>query len=204
MFGIADFGAFCLAVIVFLAVPGPGTLALLDATGKGGFKAGAAATLGLIAGDQCLLWLAVGGVAALLVTYPLAFHAVQYAGVAYLVWVGFKLMGAKPGGSAPIIRIRAGQYFHQAFLVTLLNPKAIIFYMAFFPLFINPATHHGLPTFLAMATTIAVLTAGYCLSLCAFANALAARVRTHQALTQWLSCLAGVFLIGCGIRLIKN
>ena len=65
MFGIADFGAFCAAVLVFLALPGPGTFALLNSTGKGGFRAGAAATFGVIAGDQCLLWLAVGGVAAL-------------------------------------------------------------------------------------------------------------------------------------------
>jgi len=80
MFGIFDFGAFCLAVLVFLALPGPGTFALLNSTGKGGFRAGAAATLGLIVGDQALLWLAVGGVAALLAAYPLAFHLIQYGG----------------------------------------------------------------------------------------------------------------------------
>jgi len=203
MFGIADFGAFCLAVIVFLALPGPGTFALLNSTGKGGFKAGAAATLGLIVGDQCLLWLAVGGVAALLSAYPLAFHLVQYAGAAYLAWVGFKLAFAKPGDASPI-QIQPRQYFRQAFLITLLNPKAIIFYMAFFPLFIDPATHRGMPTFLAMAVTIAVLTAAYCLTLSAFANAVAAKVRAHQTLARWLSRLAGVFLIGFGIRLIKN
>ncbi|RQP24283.1 LysE family transporter [Piscinibacter terrae] len=203
MFGIADFGAFCLAVIVFLALPGPGTFALLNSTGKGGFKAGAAATLGLIVGDQCLLWLAVGGVAALLAAYPLAFHVVQYAGAAYLAWVGFKLVFAKPGDASPI-QIQPRQYFRQAFFITLLNPKAIIFYMAFFPLFIDPATHRGLPTFLAMALTIATLTATYCLTLSAFANAVAAKVRAHQTLARWLSRLAGVFLIGFGIRLIKN
>ena len=60
MFGISDFGAFCLAILVFLALPGPGTFALLNSTGKGGFRAGAAATLGLILGDQVLLWMAVG------------------------------------------------------------------------------------------------------------------------------------------------
>jgi threonine/homoserine/homoserine lactone efflux protein len=203
MFGIADFGAFCLAVIVFLALPGPGTFALLNSTGKGGFKAGAAATLGLIVGDQCLLWLAVGGVAAMLAAYPLAFHLVQYAGAAYLAWVGLKLAFAKPGDASPI-QIQPRQYFRQAFFITLLNPKAIIFYMAFFPLFIDPITHRGLPTFLAMAVTIAVLTAAYCLTLSAFANAVAAKVRAHQPLARWLSRLAGVFLIGFGIRLIKN
>ena len=70
MFGISDYGAFCAAMLLFLALPGPGTFALLTSTGKGGFRAGAAATLGLIVGDQVLLWLAVAGVAALLAANP--------------------------------------------------------------------------------------------------------------------------------------
>ena len=86
MFGIADYGAFCAAILVFLALPGPGTFALLTSTAKGGFRAGAAATAGLIIGDQVLLWLAVGGVAALLAANPIWFRAVQYAGAAYLAY----------------------------------------------------------------------------------------------------------------------
>jgi leucine efflux protein len=203
MLGISDFGAFCAAILVFLALPGPGTFALLNSTAKGGFRAGAAATFGVIVGDQCLLWLAVGGVAALLAAYPVAFHLVQYAGAAYLGWIGLKLMIAKPGDASPV-RIQPRHYFRQAFMITLLNPKAIVFYMAFFPLFIDPATHRGLPTFAAMALTIATLTAVYCLTLCAFANAVAAKVRAHQSFARFLSRLAGVFLIGFGIRLIKN
>ena len=62
MFGISDYGAFCAAILLFLALPGPGTFALLTSTGKGGLRAGAAATLGVILGDQVLMWLAVGGV----------------------------------------------------------------------------------------------------------------------------------------------
>ena len=152
MLGISDFGAFCAAILVFLALPGPGTLALLNSTAKGGFRAGAAATAGVIAGDQVLLWLAVGGVAALLAAYPLAFRAVQYAGAAYLAWVGLRLILARAGGESPV-HIEPRHYARQAFLITLLNPKAIVFYMAFFPLFIDPATHRGFITFAAMATT---------------------------------------------------
>ena len=123
MLGISDFGAFCAAILVFLAMPGPGTLALL--------------------------------------------------------------------------------YARQAFLITLLNPKAIVFYMAFFPLFIDPATHRGFITFAAMAVTIASITAVYCLGLCALAGVLAARVKAHKRLSVWLSRLAGVFLIGFGLRMIR-
>lgn len=203
MFGISDFGAYCAAILVFLALPGPGTFALLTATGKGGFRAGAAATAGLIVGDQILLWLAVAGVAALLATHPTLFQAVQYAGAAYLCWIGLKLLRAQDG-AAPVVQMEAGRYFRQATLVTVLNPKAIVFYMAFFPLFIDPARHQGVVTFAAMAVTIAVLTALYCLTLCAFAHVIAAKVRAHRRVATWLERLAGVFLIGFGIRLTTN
>jgi threonine/homoserine/homoserine lactone efflux protein len=200
MLGIADFGAFCAAILLFLALPGPGTFALLTSTAKGGFRAGAAATWGVIVGDQVLLWMAVAGVAALLAAYPTVFKLVQYAGGAYLAWIGLKLLFAKPGSGSPV-RIEPHHYFRQSFVITLLNPKAIVFYMAFFPLFIDPAQHRGLVTFGAMALTIAVITAVYCLLLCAFANAVSAQVKAHQRLARALERLAGVFLIGFGIRL---
>ena len=66
MFGIADYGAFVAAIVLFLAIPGPGNLALITSTGKGGVRGGLAATVGVIAGDQALMWAAVAGVAALL------------------------------------------------------------------------------------------------------------------------------------------
>ena len=200
MLGIADYGAFCAAILLFLALPGPGTFALLTSTGKGGFRAGAAATFGVIAGDQVLLWLAVAGVAALLAAQPLLFQAVQYLGAAYLAWIGLRLLFARPGSSSPV-RIEPRHYGRQAFLITLLNPKAIVFYMAFFPLFIDPATHRGAVTFGAMAATIAVITAVYCLLLCAFADAVSARIRANRRLARGLERLAGAFLVGFGIRL---
>jgi len=200
MLGISDYGAFCAAILLFLALPGPGTFALLTSTAKGGLRGGAAATLGVILGDQVLMWLAVAGVAALLASHPLLFQGVQYLGAAYLAWVGLKLIFAKPGAASPIT-ITPGRYLRQSLLITLLNPKAIVFYMAFFPLFINPATHRGMVTFAAMAVTIAAITAVYCLLLCAFANAVSAQVRAHQRLARALERLAGVFLVGFGIRL---
>ncbi|MEO8122435.1 MAG: LysE family transporter [Burkholderiales bacterium] len=203
MFGITDYGAFCAAILLFLALPGPGTFALLLSTGKGGFKAGAQATFGLIASDQVLLWLAVGGVAALLAAHPSAFQAVQYGGAAYLAWIGLRLLVAREGRTAPI-HIEPRRYAKQAFLITLLNPKAIVFYMAFFPLFIDPATHRGGLTFIAMAVTIATLTAAYCLTFCAFAQAVSLQVKAHRRLARWMERAAGAFLVGFGIRLGSN
>ena len=200
MLGIGDFGAYCAAILLFLALPGPGTFALLASTAKGGVRGGAAATAGLILGDQVLLWLAVAGVAALLAAHPLLFKGVQYLGAAYLVWMGLKLIFAKPGNASPI-RIEPHYYARQAFLITLLNPKAIVFYMAFFPLFIDPAQHRGAVTFAAMAATIAVITAAYCLTLAVFADAIHARLKAHVGVGRLLERLAGVFLVGFGIRL---
>ena len=204
MFGIADFGAFCVAIVVLLALPGPGTFALLGATSKGGFRGGAAATFGVIVGDQILLWLAVAGVAALLAAHPAVFDGVRWAGAGYLGWMGWKLLFARTGESASPVQIAPRHYARQALLITLLNPKAIVFYMAFFPLFIDPATHRGIPTFAAMAVTVAVITVVWCLTLCAFADAVAAKVRAHRRVGLALQRFAGLCLIGFGLRLIRS
>jgi leucine efflux protein len=204
MLGITDYGAFCLAILLFLALPGPGTFTLLSSTGKGGLRAGVAATAGVILGDQVLMWLAVAGVATLLATNPAWFKAVRYLGAAYLGWIGLRLLLARGDAAASPIRIEPHHYLRQALIITLLNPKAIIFYMAFFPLFIDPAAHQGMPTFSAMALTIAVITALYGLALCAFAHALGKRIQAHRRLACGLQRIAGVFLIGFGWRLMRD
>jgi leucine efflux protein len=144
--GIRDYWAFVVAVVVFLAIPGPGNLAIITSTSKGRLLGGLAATFGVIAGDQVLMWLAVAGVAALLAAHPSVFAVVQYAGAAYLAYLGVKMILAKPG-DAPILKMEARQYFKQSMLITLLNPKAIVFYMAFFPLFCCDGCHDCFPHF---------------------------------------------------------
>ncbi len=200
MFGVADYGAFVAAIVLFLALPGPGNLALITSTGKGGLRGGLAATLGVMAADQVLLWGAVAGIAALLVAYPAAFYAVQWLGAAYLAWLGIRMLLAKPGDQ-PVLNIRAGHYFRQAGLITLLNPKAIVFYVAFFPLFIDPAHHQGLLTFGVMAVTIAALTFAYGLIVVLLVHYLAERLRAQPWIGRVLEKTAGLFLIGFGLKL---
>jgi leucine efflux protein len=200
MFGIADYGAFVAAIVLFLLIPGPGNLALITSTSKGGIRGGLAATAGVIAGDQVLMWMAVAGVAALLGAYPAAFHAVQWIGAGYLAWLGFKMLTAKPGDK-PVIHIKPSHFARQAFAITLLNPKAIVFYMAFFPLFVDPARHQGLITFGAMAATVAALTFLYGLTAVLLTHFLAERMRANPRISRTLERLAGVFLIGFGIKL---
>lgn len=200
MFGISDYGAFVLAVVLFLLIPGPGNLALITSTGKGGARAGLAACLGVMVADQVLIWMAVAGVATVLATYPAAFHAVQWLGAIYLGWLGLKLLLAKPG-DGPVLNIEPRHYFKQAGLITLMNPKSIVFYMAFFPLFVDPQQHLGMVTFAVMAATVAVLTLCYCLVVVFLTVVLADRLRANPAVVRIMEKLAGVFLIGFGLKL---
>ena len=198
--GVADYGAFVVAIIVFLLIPGPGNLALITSTSKGGIAGGMGATFGVIAGDQVLLWAAVAGVSAIMAAYPTAFHIVQWAGAIYLAFLGIKMLMAKPG-DAPLLNIKPRHYFQQALLITLLNPKAIVFYMAFFPLFVDPARHQGLLTFGVMAVTIALLTLLYCLVVIAITHFAADRMRASPRVAVWLNRVAGTMLLGFGVKL---
>jgi len=200
MFGVVDYTAFIIAVIVFLAIPGPGNLVLITSTGKGGFRGGMAATAGVIVGDQILIWLAVAGVAAVLTAWPVAFGVIQWAGAIYLAWIGWRMILTKEG-DRPILDIRAGRYFRQAMTITLLNPKAIVFYMAFFPLFVDPARHQGLVTFGVMAATIVVLTFTYCVIVSTLTLKLADRLRASPRITVWLNRIAGTMLVAFGLKL---
>ncbi|MEO6018493.1 MAG: LysE family transporter [Polaromonas sp.] len=198
--GVADYGAFVVAIIVFLLIPGPGNLALITSTSKGGIPGGLGATFGVIAGDQVLLWAAVAGVSAVMAAYPTAFHIVRWSGAVYLAWLGIKMLLARPG-DAPLLQIKPRHYLRQAMVITLLNPKAIVFYMAFFPLFVDPATHQGLRTFGVMAATIAVLTFLYGLTSVLITHYMAERIRANPKISAFLNKAAGVFLIGFGLKL---
>jgi len=200
MFGIADFPAFVLAILVFLAIPGPGNLALLVSTAKGGIRGGLASTLGIMAGDQVLIWLAVLGVSAVLLAWPAVFTAVQWLGAFYLAVLGWKMIRSRPGTS-PVLDIAVGQYFRQSCLITLFNPKAIVFYMAFFPLFVDPQQPPALATFGLMALTVAALTFLYGLVLVLLAHRLSSRVRAHPWVARALNTTAGALLMGFGCKL---
>ena len=131
MFGISDYPTFVGAVIIFLAIPGPGNLALLTSTAQAGLRGGLVAALGIMAGDQVLMWAAVAGLSALLLASPMWFGVIQWLGALYLAYLGVRMVTAKPG-DAPLLDMSSGRFFRQSFFITLLNPKAIVFYMAFF------------------------------------------------------------------------
>jgi threonine/homoserine/homoserine lactone efflux protein len=160
----------------------------------------------VLLGDQVLMWLAALGVAAVLHTQPMLFKALQLAGAAYLIWIGARLLFARAASSQVATiqpRSPGSGYFRRALLVTVLNPKAIVFFMAFFPLFIDPATFRGVVTFAAMAITVAAVAAVYCLALCAGAQAIRARLRATPVIGRVLEKTAGVFIVGFGVKLAQ-
>ncbi|MFZ6673689.1 LysE family transporter [Undibacterium sp. Xuan67W] len=207
MFGIVSYPTFVLTVLLFLAIPGPGLLGIVAATGKNGQRAGFASTLGVVVGDWVHMMLAGIGVAALLQANPLVFKAIQYLGAAYLIYIGVTLLRlkvAEPSASAGQSVDEGARHFRRLFLITLMNPKAIVFYMAFFPLFINPAEHHGAWTLLAMGMTVSCLTILFCFAVVLLVNVITTRLKQNAWVSRIAHKLAGVTLIGFGIKLSTN
>ena len=187
-------------MIVCLAIPGVGNLAIITSTGKGRLLGGLAATLGVIVGDQILMWLAVAGGRGRAggESGALRLRAVRRRDL--LAYLGIRMVLAKPG-DAPVLRMEPRRFFRQAMLITLLNPKAIVFYMAFFPLFVDPARHQGWLTFGVMALTIAVLTFLYCVIVISITYFAAGRMRASPRIAVWLNRMAGSMLVGFGAKL---
>jgi leucine efflux protein len=203
-FGITDIWQLVLATIVFLMLPGPGTFCILTSTGKHGLRGGFASLLGLMAGDAALMFLAAIGVAALLQANPLLFKGVQYLGAVYLAYLGIRLLSAKAGQGGAAVPFSNAADFRRGFLVSLVNPKAIVFYMAFFPLFIDPASHRGSLTFIVMGAVISSCTLVYGSLLVVAGNAAAKKLVRNRRVAAYASKAAGVFLIGFGIKLTTN
>jgi leucine efflux protein len=191
------------ATMLFLMLPGPGTFCLLTCSGKHGTRGGFAALAGLMLADAMLMLLAAMGIAALLRANPLLFKAVQYAGAGYLCWLGWRLVFSPADVAAAVPFTRAAD-FRRGFLVTLVNPKAIVFYMAFFPLFVDPHLQRGAMTFIAMVGLISCCTLFYGSLLVVGGNAVARRLKHNRRIAQLGTKVAGVILIGFGIKMTTN
>ncbi|KRG60456.1 hypothetical protein ABB25_01340 [Stenotrophomonas koreensis] len=198
--GITDVWLYAAAVTVFVLIPGPGMLSLLTASARGGARAGWATWAGLVVGEQLFILAAALGVAAALAAHPVLFAALQWAGVAYLAWIGLGLLRSSAGSGAPAPSPRGGD-FANGVAVTLLNPKSIGFYVAFFPLFIDPHRQRGALTFLAMDALIIGISLVFSAGLIAVGHHGARRLAARPAAGLWLKRGAGVVLLGFALRL---
>jgi threonine/homoserine/homoserine lactone efflux protein len=204
MFDIQNYASFVAAILIFQLAPGPGMLAILDATARHGVGGGFAAVGGTLLGDFAYMVGAVLGLAAVMNAYPLAFAALQWFGVGYLCWLGLQLLRSPiVTTDGPVELQRNGRhYFRQACLVSLANPKVILFFMAFFPLFLRvDATPLTLVAMMAHVTLISFL---YQAGLVLMGNAVVCKFSAWPLARRLAVRLAGVALIGFGIRLALN
>jgi threonine/homoserine/homoserine lactone efflux protein len=201
MFGIHNYTSFVLAILIFQLIPGPGTLTILNATARYGVGAGMGAVLGTLAGDFLFMLAAVLGLAAVLAAHPIVLAILQWVGIAYLLWIGLKLL-IQPGPNAPSYSPVRGSHCRQAFAVALTNPKASLFFLAFFPLFLTPGAH--VFTLAALMLHVTFISLLYQTALVLIGNAVAVRLSRSQPIRRVARRLAGVALIGFGLKLAAN
>lgn len=201
MAGIHNYTGFILAVLVFQMIPGPGTLTILKATARNGITAGMGTVFGTLGGDLLFMLAAMLGLAAALAAHPQLLGALQWIGVGYLGWIGLQLLcGNAAADPAATAKHQSGwAFFREGFLVCLTNPKAIMFFMAFFPLFMN-ADSTAL-TLAAMLAHVSLLSLAWQTLLVFAGNAVARRLAHVHGLRVLARRLAGVALLGFGLRL---
>jgi len=197
-----DFGVFLLALAMVYLLPGPDMLLLLHTGASRGGRTALVTALGLATARGCHVVLAGAGLALLFRSVPWTFDVVRLAGRRLPGVAGAAHAAERSRRSTPRkSSMQSGHYLRQTMLITLLNPKAIVFYMAFLPLFIDPVSHQGLVTFAFMAVTVAVVTFLYGMAAVLLTHKLAERMRANPRVANLLERLAGACLLGFGIKL---
>ena len=204
MFDIQNYTSFVFAILVFQLIPGAGTIAILNATARNGARAGLAAVVGTLCGDFVFMVAAAAGLAAIMRANPVLFQALQWFGAAYLVWMGVGLIRTKihAAEGAPEPTRSPWSYFRQAFTVSLTNPKVILFFVSFFPLFLKPQA--STVTLAVMMVHVTVISLMYQWALVLVGNKVARALRSIPSARRLATRLAGLALIGFGIKLAAN
>ena len=204
MFGIHDFGLFLAAGILLNLTPGPDTVYILGRSIAQGREAGIASALGICVGSIFHTCAAALGLSAILATSALAFGTIKLIGGTYLIFLGIKMIfDRRKQLSLPssFRRRTATAAFRQGVLTNILNPKVALFFLAFLPQFIDPASNVKVAAFLTLGLTFVTTGTIWCLILAWFASALSERLRTNETITQWLNRTAGALFVFLGLRL---
>ncbi len=195
---------FIVAVLIFQLIPGPGTLAILRATGKYGVSAGFASVAGTVMGGLLCMLAAASGLEALFRGQPAATHALQSAGAVYLAWMGWRLMKNRRSAANDTGAAAPGwhQHLRHALVVSLTNPKVILFYFALLPLFFRaPVTAGSLGTMVACVSGISI---AYQSFLVLAGHAAARRLGQLPSARLIAERLAGLALIGFAVKLLVS
>jgi len=204
MFDIQNYHSFILAIIVFQLFPGAGTLAILKSTASGGIKSGMFAVYGTLLGDFIYMSSAVLGLAAILQNFPFILKFAQFAGVLYLVFLGIQKLLEKVDVNVreELVVNNHFKIFREALAICLTNPKAIMFFMAFFPLFLVHDSKPG--TLLVMMIHVTIISLIYQTSLVLLGNRVARLISGWKYSKIIATRLAGLAFIAFGIKLARN
>lgn len=210
MNGVENLGLFIAAGILLNLTPGPDVLYIVTHALRRGARAGMVAALGITAGCFVHIAAAALGVSALMAASSTAFSVLKWAGAAYLVYVGVRLLTSKPAGFAidsgavgahPIWAEGQKDIFFQGFWTNVLNPKVALFFLAFVPQFITPGVENKAVVFLLLGLLFNLNGLWVNLGWALAAAWLARRVNALQRSMVWLDRAAGVLFIGFGLKL---
>ena len=208
-YGITDITTFVLGTIFIVLLPGPNSLYVMTVASRWGVAAGYRGACGIFLGDLILMILSATGAASLLQATPALFLGLRYAGAAYLVWLGIGLLRAglrtwrgEADAEAPVEPPRdASHPFRVALLISLMNPKAILFFVSFFIQFVSPGYDHPELSFLILGVIVQFFSALYLSALIFGGTRLAEVFRRRRRLSAGATGGVGGLVIGFGLRL---
>ncbi|WP_349926674.1 leucine efflux protein LeuE [Acinetobacter sp. A1-4-2] len=206
MFGITDLSTYIIGTTLIVLLPGPNSLYVMSIASRFGIKAGYKSAFGVYTGDLILILLTALGAASLLHALPWVFTLLKIIGAIYLSYLGIKLLIAAYHSwnvlhsTTQIATVEKNieqlQPFKTALTISILNPKAILFYLSFFVQFVDPAYPYPAITFTALAVILQIISMSY-LTILIFSGAkLASYFTSRYKVTA--SCVAAVGLLFCG------
>ena len=207
MFGIHDFPLFLTSGLLLNLTPGPDTAYILGRSIAQGRAAGLASAFGITIGSIFHTSAAALGLSAILATSVVAFGAIKLIGGAYLIFLGIKMFLERQsdwGLPTQFRRSTTTAAFRQGILTNALNPKVALFFLAFLPQFIDPASTAKVPAFVALGLTFVTTGTIWCLILAWFAAGFSARLRANQTIAQWLNRAVGSLFVFLGARLATH
>jgi leucine efflux protein len=208
--GITDFWTYVLGVVAIILLPGPNSIFVLSVGARRGVRAGYQAVGGVFIGDAVLMVLSATGVASLLNTYPPLFLVLKYAGAAYLTWVGVTIIRSAwqrwrnrgEGASIETPEMPGMQHpFRRAAVISLLNPKAILFFVSFFIQFVEPGYAYPVVSFLVLGAVVQFFSLLYLTALIFGGRFLAGQFRERRRLAAGATTGIGALFVGFGIKL---
>lgn len=203
MIELSTLAVFAGAVMVLLLSPGPNMAFVMAHGAAYGPRGGTAAALGIGLADLLLTLLTATGITAAAVAWPPSFDLIRYAGAAYLLWLAYKAMRPHGGpGGAVQKQTSLARVFARATLNSLLNPKALLFFMVFLPQFADPGKGAVSQQLLLLGCVLAVIGVAFHALLGAAGN-LAGRTLSDSPIARWIQSygLAAVFVL-LALRLV--